>query len=652
MKTLIRNAIPDDLDFLEHIENTCFLPHFRSNRRSLHLSLSSPAQQVVIIELADSSKPLQAGAAIIMSYKKSIRIYSIAVLPEFQGHGLGEKLINHIIEFAGINNFEKVSLEADAANKKLIQWYQKFGFVTAGIVEHYYAENQHAVKMMKKLLTAQRCSQPDRTIIVTNKPKLWDIPLDNTDVISPREYLTDQKYQDSERFRVLNLCNSYKNHTLGYYVSLLASARNHKISPSVIGIKDFSNVSIAQSLVDDIDGVLQKRFDKIESNEFELNIFFSDTPTPGFSDIAKKLSSLFEMPLFRISFAKNKKWRVKKIEALTFNNVIRHYSREISIIAPRYFQKKSLIKAPLKRYKYDLAILVNPEEATPPSCSRALNRLKDAAEKLGFFAEFITRHDYSRICEFDALFIRETTSVGNHTYKFARRAYTEGLVVMDDPWSILRCSNKIYLYERLARSGIKQPRSWQICKGNISHQFLSGFNFPLVLKMPESSFSMGVFKVNNSEEMREKLNLMFKTAELVIAQEFIETDFDWRIGVLDNNPLFACKYYMAQGHWQIYNWNNKDDTEFSGRSHTLPLDEVPLHILQTAVKASSLIGNGLYGVDLKDINGSACVIEINDNPNIDAGIEDAVLKEDLYARIMNSFLNRIEQERNIPTLLF
>ena len=29
------------------------------------------------------------------------------------------------------------------------------------------------------------------------------------------------------------------------------------------------------------------------------------------------------------------------------------------------------------------------------------------------------------------------------------------------------------------------------------------------------------------------------------------TDYDWRIGVLDGEPLFACKYKMARGHWQI-----------------------------------------------------------------------------------------------------
>ena len=56
--------------------------------------------------------------------------------------------------------------------------------------------------------------------------------------------------------------------------------------------------------------------------------------------------------------------------------------------------------------------------------------------------------------EFDALFIRETTSVNHHTYRFASRAAAEGLVVIDDPTSIVRCSNKVYQAELFQRHGM------------------------------------------------------------------------------------------------------------------------------------------------------------------------------------------------------
>jgi glutathione synthase/RimK-type ligase-like ATP-grasp enzyme len=192
---------------------------------------------------------------------------------------------------------------------------------------------------------------------------------------------------------------------------------------------------------------------------------------------------------------------------------------------------------------------------------------------------------------------------------------------------------------------VRQPKGWLLTKNICTSSFLSELPFPLVLKLPESSFSQGVFRVNNTEELEEKLKLMFKESALVIAQEFLESDYDWRIGMMDNTPLFACKYYMANGHWQIYNWDHNEQDEFSGKHETVPVAQVNSEILKAAIKATTLIGNGFYGVDIKEVKGKAYVIEVNDNPNIDVGVEDLLLGDDLYIRIMQSIYNRIEAER-------
>ena len=77
----------------------------------------------------------------------------------------------------------------------------------------------------------------------------------------------------------------------------------------------------------------------------------------------------------------------------------------------------------------------------------------------GFSVEFIGRDDYPRLAEFDALLIRETTAVNHHTWRFARRAQAEDLAVIDDPDSILRCANKVYLAEVLKGARIPTPRT-------------------------------------------------------------------------------------------------------------------------------------------------------------------------------------------------
>ena len=128
---------------------------------------------------------------------------------------------------------------------------------------------------------------------------------------------------------------------------------------------------------------------------------------------------------------------------------------------------------------------------------------------------------------------------------------------------------------------------------------------------------------------------------LVLAQEYLFTEFDWRIGVLNGRAIYACRYYMARNHWQIY--NHSSSRNFSGGFDALPTFEVPRHVLQAALKSAAVVGNGLYGIDIKEVDGKAYVLEVNDNPSIDHGVEDAYLGEELYMQIMSEFLRRFEQ---------
>jgi glutathione synthase/RimK-type ligase-like ATP-grasp enzyme len=47
-------------------------------------------------------------------------------------------------------------------------------------------------------------------------------------------------------------------------------------------------------------------------------------------------------------------------------------------------------------------------------------------------------------------------------------------------------------------------------------------------------------------------------------------------------------------------------------------------------------------VDIKTVNGRHVLMEINDNPNVDRGVEDAVLGDEIYERIMQGFKARVD----------
>lgn len=69
---------------------------------------------------------------------------------------------------------------------------------------------------------------------------------------------------------------------------------------------------------------------------------------------------------------------------------------------------------------------------------------------------------------------------------------------------------------------------------------------PFILKIPDGSYSIGMKKVSNEEELKTSLELLFEKSAILLAQAFTPTEFDWRVGLLNGVPLYACKYYMAK----------------------------------------------------------------------------------------------------------
>ncbi|MFD2244865.1 RimK family protein [Pontibacter ruber] len=486
-----------------------------------------------------------------------------------------------------------------------------------------------------------------RKIVVVDYPKDWDVAIEDVEVVDVQSYLTDTTYTDIKNARIFNLCRSYKYQSAGYYVSLLAEARGHKPIPSVTTMQDLKSPTIVRAITVELEELIKKSLAGLKSKTFTLSIYFGQNVAVKYEKLCKQLHDLFQAPLLRAQFVYKDDWVLQSISAIPINEVPDHHWRYLVRFAKAYFARHRFSGARITRKIYDLAILVDPDEKEPPSDKRAIQHFMDAADSLGFYVELITKDDYRRLPEFDALFIRETTSVNHHTYKFARKAFADGLVVIDDPESILRCTNKVYLAELLAKAKVPTPKTMIIHKDN-RNQVEQELGLPCVLKKPDSSFSQGVVKAKTQECLKKELDEMLSDSELIIGQEFTPTDFDWRIGILDKQPLYACKYYMAKGHWQIYNWNGKkQDTE--GDADTIPFEEVPFTVLHTALKAANLIGNGLYGVDLKEIDGKAYVIEVNDNPSIDSGCEDRILKKELYLSILKSIKKRIDNHKNFRT---
>lgn len=486
------------------------------------------------------------------------------------------------------------------------------------------------------------------TLIIVENPRAWPLAIPDVAVVSARAYLSDSAYANDRNAKVYNLCRSYRYQSLGYYVSLLAEARGHKPLPSAHTIGDLQSRPLVRILTEDLDGLIRQSLAPIRSERFELSIYFGRNLAARHERLSRRLFDLLRAPLLRASFTRHgDRWQLDHVRPIAASDIPASHMAFAVQAASAYFagRRPSPRRRPAPRY--DLAILVDPGNPEPPSNARALRRFEQAAGAQGLAAEFITRADLGRVAEFDALFIRDTTCMNHYTYRFARRAAAEGLVVIDDPESILKCNNKVYLAELLARHRLPIPRTLLVHRDNVA-DIVPTLSLPCVLKRPDSSFSMGVVKVERAEDLRPVVHGLLEKSELIVAQEWLPTEFDWRIGVLDRKPLFACRYYMAPGHWQIVKHAEAGHGHIEGPTVAYDLAAVPGRVLDLGLKAANLIGDGLYGVDIKEIGRRCAIVEINDNPNIDAGHEDGVLKDALYREVMAAFLRRLEARRLGP----
>ena len=484
------------------------------------------------------------------------------------------------------------------------------------------------------------------TIVIVEQCKDWQA-MAGQRVVTASDFLDGPDLHAAPGATVINLCRSYKYLSVGYYCSLLAEARGYVVLPSVKTINDLSRKAIYCLDTSELDHALNQSLGDPDGRpmpaEFSMDIHFGVTDYTPLAALARQIFDTFATPLMRVEFERGDDW---KIAAIRVHHVATLGDAQLGH-ARAALQAMALAPEPqrtqAKPYRYHIAILHNPKEELPPSNEAALDRFVDVGRELGLDVTLIERRDFSRLAEFDALFIRETTAINHHTYLFAKKAESEAMVVIDDSISILRCTNKVYLADLLRRNHIPTPRTYALQAADLADigEIEREIGYPMVMKIPDGAFSRGVSKVANAEEFRQTAQALLAQSALILVQEYMYTDFDWRIGVLNRKAIFASKYFMSRDHWQIAKRDAQGQAQF-GAAQAVLLDEVPPDLLAHAVAAANLIGDGLYGVDMKMTARGPVVIEVNDNPNIDAGNEDSVLEDELYRIVLHDIVRRLD----------
>ncbi len=268
----------------------------------------------------------------------------------------------------------------------------------------------------------------------------------------------------------------------------------------------------------------------------------------------------------------------------------------------------------------------------------ALQNFRQAAQEQDHEFHFLFREGINDIPKYNAVFIRATTDPLYTSYIVSKTAWELGLKVIDDPESIKICANKIHQYALFEKYNVPSISTIFLNKDELHHkridEIFDALGKPLVIKAPYTSFSRYVEKAACETSFRDIAKRYFKKSDIIAIQKFVPTPFDWRIGVLNDQVLYTCKYMIPTGKWKHGAKLRGKPTVVWGRTVTMKKQSTPLTLRETALKACKVVGKGLYGVDIKEVNGEYVVVEVNDNPSIYAGYED-LRDRDLYAKIIN-----------------
>lgn len=81
------------------------------------------------------------GYAGVLFVAGDAHVTTVGVHPDWQGHGIGTRLVLTLVRIAVARGNEALTLEVRAGNERAIALYRRFGLAPAGIRQGYYEDN-------------------------------------------------------------------------------------------------------------------------------------------------------------------------------------------------------------------------------------------------------------------------------------------------------------------------------------------------------------------------------------------------------------------------------------------------------------------------------------------------------------------------------
>ncbi len=157
-----------------------------------------------------------------------------------------------------------------------------------------------------------------QTLIVIHRRKDWEAYYPSEQVITFADYMNSAQVKTAPHTRIINLCRNFGYLTEGYYCSLLAEARGHKVIPSVQTLSDLGKRALYRLHLDDFSETVNKSLQQADVNQpIVLKSFFGHTADTSFNDLSQKLFEAFPCPILEITLRYRKIWEISGLKPLS-----------------------------------------------------------------------------------------------------------------------------------------------------------------------------------------------------------------------------------------------------------------------------------------------------------------------------------------------
>lgn len=182
------------------------------------------------------------------------------------------------------------------------------------------------------------------------------------------------------------------------------------------------------------------------------------------------------------------------------------------------------------------------------------------------------------------------------------------------------CMDKETTKNVLKENGLNIIKSVRINKGEDFYEKTKGLNYPLMVKPAKEGSSIGMSKVSKKEELKDALDIAYKSDNKVLIEEFLK-GISATVGVLEdvkNKETFATPVLEFRTKTEWYDFEakyTKGLTEF-----ILPAsfdEKLTKQIQNMAINAHrALECSGVSRVDFLIYNNIPYILEINTNPGM------------------------------------